>query len=380
MAGFQKNNSLDDIVNLTLDISNPTNGNSDFSSMLVIVSAPKAPEKGMSSTDGIFEITSAKQLVNQYGYTTDEDAYKVAKVIFDQRPQLAKVQFFVRKVTDGTAETIKDCLDRANSMGDFYGIYIVGSHTATDIVAAAEWTEFNEKLFQFDYQDITAFPFTDVQDYDKKYIRTHGIFSGLASGYDADSQPEYNVFAGAALMAKCFGYAPGSESWDSKELADIEPSGLSEAQKADLTKKSITTFLRYANRNVSFGGKTIGGEWVDVIRFRDWLKDQVQVNIFEAKVKNPKIPYTDNGIAIIKGAITQALDDGVAAGGIPQTEYDADNNPILGYKVSVPLSANISATDKKSRKLKDVSFVARLAGAIHIVEVYGNLTYEQIFG
>ena len=49
-----------------------------------------------------------------------------------------------------------------------------------------------------------------------------------------------------------------------------------------------------------FGGKTGGGEWIDVIRFRDWLQNDMQVRVVNLLIVNPKIPYTDNGIGLGK--------------------------------------------------------------------------------
>ena len=60
-------------------------------------------------------------------------------------------------------------------------------------------------------------------------------------------------------------------------------------------------------------------------------------------------------------------------GGIAENELDDDNNVILGFKISVPKAANISANVKAQRVLRDVQFTARLAGAIHAMEIKGSL-------
>ena len=44
----------------------------------------------------------------------------------------------------------------------------------------------------------------------------------------------------------------------------------------------------------------------------------------------------------------------------------------------MPLAANISANTKAQRLLEDVKFTARLAGAIHVVEIAGSFTYENL--
>ena len=73
-----------------------------------------------------------------------------------------------------------------------------------------------------------------------------------------------------------------------------------------------------------------------------------------------------------------SLKDGQKYGGVAPTEYDADGNENPGYVTSVPLASEISSTQKASRTLTDCKFSARLAGAIHVVEVKGCLTYENL--
>jgi hypothetical protein len=108
------------------------------------------------------------------------------------------------------------------------------------------------------------------------------------------------------------------------------------------------------------------------------LEEEIKVNVVTAMINRNKVPYTDAGIAIIEAAIRQALARGQATGGIAPTEYDENGNENLGYTVTVPLAATISPNQKASRILEDVEFTARLAGAIHVVEIDGSLTYENL--
>ena len=108
------------------------------------------------------------------------------------------------------------------------------------------------------------------------------------------------------------------------------------------------------------------------------MQEEITVNVFNALVNSDKIPYTDEGIAIIEAQIRQALELGTRRGGIAPIEYDEDGNENYGYTISVPLSSSISANQKATRVLQDVSFTARLAGAIHVVEITGSLTYENL--
>lgn len=119
----------------------------------------------------------------------------------------------------------------------------------------------------------------------------------------------------------------------------------------------------------------VAGEWIDVIRFRDWLKNELQIRAFNALKTNRKVPFTDGGIGLIEGVMDSTLKDGQDIGGIAPTEYDDDDNPIYGYTVTVPKASDLTEAERKSRKLTGCKWSARLAGAIHAVEISGNLTF-----
>jgi hypothetical protein len=179
-------------------------------------------------------------------------------------------------------------------------------------------------------------------------------------------------------MSRCFTVTPGGETWALKQLAGVKVDALTETEYTVLKAKNVNTFERFRNLSLTQNGKVAAGEWIDVIRFRDFLEEEIKVNVVNAMINRNKVPYTDAGIAIIEAAIRQALARGQATGGIAPTEYDENGNENLGYTVTVPLAANISPNQKASRILEDVQFTARLAGAIHVVEIDGSLTYENL--
>ena len=102
----------------------------------------------------------------------------------------------------------------------------------------------------------------------------------------------------------------------------------------------------------------------------------MQLRVVNLFVTRPKVPYTDSGIALVQNQMIASLKAGQDAGGIAETEFDADGNEIPGFVTSVPLSASLSASEKASRRLTKCKFKARLAGAIHFAELKGSLTYE----
>lgn len=285
---------------------------------------------------------------------------------------VVKVDKNLTKTNGASSETIAETMAACVAYDpDFYGIAMT-SRADADILAMANWAEANNKLFGTCVSGSDVLDGADNTDIASQLMLNN--FYRTFSFYHEDTADYPEV----AVMSRCFTAVPGSETWANKRLAGVKVDPLTEPQFVVLRNKNVNTFERFRNLSLTQTGKVSAGEWIDVIRFRDWLAEEIKVNVLNVLVNNEKVPYTDSGIAIIEGAIRQSLRQGQVNGGIAPVEYDEDGNKNLGYTVEVPLAANISANQKASRILTDVKFTARLAGAIHVVEIRGSLTYENL--
>lgn len=252
---------------------------------------------------------------------------------------------------------------------DWYGLVTTLTNEAK-LLEVSEYAEANEKLHGITSDQagiIDSGSTTDLATKlkEKQYFRTHVWYHG---------KPDESL--AAAITTKAFTYQPGSETWANKRLQGISYDQLREGQFLAAKAKNANTFEPFRGNGVTQSGKVAAGEWIDVIRFRDWLVEEIRVNVFSAMINaDGKIPYTDGGIGIIVAAMRQALDLGVIRGGIAPEELDEDGNKIPSYIIDYPRAANISANRKASRILEDLKFTARLAGAIHVVEIKGAVTY-----
>lgn len=361
-----KNNPLKDIIDCTIDISSPSANDESFDSILIIADWPTGDIT--NSVEKVFAVSSAEEVKN-YGYKEEDELYKACSVAFSQNPCPSTISIIARKKEElDTVESCATAVARANEEAKFYGICLVGKYTAVDIEGVKTWAEANEKLFAFTYTDIENFPVVNTV-----YNRTAAFFGGQADGYASGEQPDENKYFGLAVMAKCFGYEPGSETWAHKEVAGIVPAALSASDKQRLDEKNVTSLRRYAGANTTFGGKTLSGEWIDIIRFRDWIKAEIQNASYNVLKENRKVPYTDAGINLIYGAVNSALAKGQRVGGIMEDSVDDDGNTAPGYTITVPKASSFSEAERKSRKLTRVKWEASLSGAIHLVNIHGDL-------
>lgn len=354
--------NIDRIINVSIALNTTGISSNGFNTLLIAY--PHEVE-----TARVLTITDADELLD-LGFTSDSVVYLAASQAFSQTPHYKQVKVGKMEL-DGT---IADSMAKIVAADDdWYGI-CYPERTQAKILEMAAWTESHTKLFgtsvsEADAVNAEAISDTGYKLQEKNYYRTF-IFYHKA----ADKE-----FPEAALMSRCFTVYPGGETWANKKLSGITYDGLTETEYVAVTKKGYNTFERFADSvSITQNGKVTAGEWIDVIRFRDWLTETIKTEEFTMLINREKLPYTDAGIAMVESVLNKVLQLGQTRGGIAPTEYDEDGNKIVGYKISVPLASSISANVKAKRVLQDVSFVARLAGAIHAVEIKGSLTYENL--
>ena len=102
--------------------------------------------------------------------------------------------------------------------------------------------------------------------------------------------------------------------------------------------------------------------FIDITRSVDFLRARLQEFIYAQLANLDKIPFTDEGVAVIEAEVRAVLQLGIGQGILA-----ANPEPVI----TVPRVADVSFSDKASRLLPDVEFEATLAGAIHSVQIEG---------
>ncbi|RKI90434.1 DUF3383 family protein [Parablautia intestinalis] len=343
---------LDNIVNCNISIEAPVEDGASFGVILIVGDAPLKKGKNFKDTD---KYASIKEIIYA-GWEDKEEVYQAALAAFGQEPKPQVVYVAARSVLEsGDTEEFSAAVEKAADMPGWYGLALAGAEDE-DYRKTAELIERTEKIFAFSVQDKEN-PLAD-----KKYMRSFGIYSE-------------NKYVHIAWMAKVFSFDPGSETWAFKTLSGVNPSEITTSEMRQLEEKGLNYYAACAGRNITRNGYMTGGEWIDVIRFRDWLKNRMQIKIYELFIKNPKIPYTDSGIVLVENQMEAVLAEGQKTGGISETEYNENDEPVRGYTVTVPRSASLGREQRAKRVLTDCHFTARLSGAIHVTELRGNLTF-----
>lgn len=387
--------NYDMIATVDINLDAPLVDNTSFNYLLIVGPAPAAGEK----TPPQIGAYSSLDEVLDAGWAADgESADPVgvaAQVAFSQSPTPNMIYIApIQNVTHTPAleegggdpytapEKAVETIRRAAGTAGWYAVCTAGVDK-TEYEEIAKYIETQHKIFC--YTELDCFPEAGNErgsgedlvqpSVGSVYFRTMGVYGRERTDQAKEKIPEANKYINVAFVAKWLNYESGSETSAFKQLAAVYPSELSTTEAKALADKNLNYFITVGNRNVTMNGKVIGNEWADVIRFRDWVQNDMQVNVVNLFIANPKIPYTDNGIALVQNQMIATLKKGQDLGGIVQTEFDENGEELPGFWTSVPLAVSLSASERASRKLTRCKFKARLAGAIHFAEIEGSLTY-----
>lgn len=259
----------------------------------------------------------------------------------------------------GIAEDLADVYEADPST---WWALCLDSQSPAEVLAAAAWTEAQRKiqLANTSQSDVLKIATTD----DLASTMKASSYARSAILFSKNRLRSYSAFAwlGCQLPKD-----PGSSTWAYKRLAGIIVDSFTDGEVAALVAKNCNRYSVLGGVPVTQEGYCCDGtaDFLDVVHGVDWLYARIQEAVFGALVNQEKIPYTDDGVAVIVSLIK-----GVLGKGVKSTLLAKDPAPF----VTAPKVADIDAAEKINRNLPDVDFGATLAGAIHKVAIRGVLS------
>lgn len=273
-----------------------------------------------------------------------------------------------------TASTgIEDDLAAARAAGANWYATLLTSRSADVIYRAATWVEGNSGTIPLILiaqtndaavrDTVYGSAETDLGSRLKaaNFTRTALLWHALDAEYlDA-------AFAGRMLPED-----PGTETWALKELSGVTVDTHTTTQKnilqgsAPLAGKNVNLFYALTSANsITSRGTMSSGDWIDLIRFADFLKARISEGIASLMLAAKKIPFTDDGLQLLANQVRAPL----------HTAQNTTPPKLDSYKVTVPRSADISVANKSARILDPpITFSAVYAGAVHDAGVTGTIT------
>lgn len=348
--------SLDSIVSITISTQNLSMAQAGFGTPIIIAQHDYLKQR-VQSFSSLAEIFSLRDVEREKTLPEEErfnkhPLYLMASALFSQNPSVAKVKLGKRQAHESVTEALNTII-KEDADGDFYGVLLLPNDPKKDYVELAQAIGSKRMLAGIDIDNASSEIATSIKESDGAR-RVFTIF-----------KEDKNDFPAAAWMGRMLTQAPGSTSWAFKELIGVKKSKLSTDKVTTLKEATINRHIDINKRGVTLDGKVMSDEYIDIVHGIDWLHVRIQERLFRLLMINEKIPYTLKGIDLVRSEIMAQLKDAVHRGLLaPEPEP----------QVSTPLLDEIDPGARGQRKLPNVSFSGRLAGAIHEIEIRGTVT------
>lgn len=170
----------------------------------------------------------------------------------------------------------------------------------------------------------------------------------------------------AAIVGVIAGKAVGSFTYKNLILKSIEPSDFTAKEVEEAHQKGCYTFVRKAGDNVTSEGKTMSGEYLDVVDGADFVLQQIEHQTQKTLNTMDKVPYDNNGIALLESICVNVLQDAANKGIVA---LDENGQPI--YEVNYAPRSATKEEDRAARRYVEGKFSFMLAGAVHTAEING---------
>lgn len=325
-------------------------------------------QQGFSKILVLGERTSPNTLIGHYGeyadlasmvsagFASSDAEYKMAAMIFAQSPRPNQIAVHVH---DASTD-IDDALDALVQLhNDWYGLLIT-SRDAGDLHTAGGWALGNEKLF------IGCTSSTDALT-GRSNIREAYLIHN-----NADLFPE------AAWAGLCFAQQIGTITWKWKSPTGVSASNFTLTQLNTIRTNKGQTFSERSGIVYSDEGITTGGEYIDVVMSRDYIKARLGEALFALQMKVGKIPFDDSGGAMLENSIREVLRHagklGIIARAISEEDKKLSDEGEYMYTVNVPARSEVPENDRAERKWSGITFSFTLAGAVHKTQIFGTIT------
>ncbi|MBW7452442.1 DUF3383 family protein [Paenibacillus sepulcri] len=328
-------------VTVIIDIERPTPKLGFGKPLILGVSTTGKPYKTY------LDLTAVKA---DYAENTEE--YKAAYALLNQGDDSPAEIAIMSQKTGTEPETIVEVLERA-FREDWY--FLISTSTLlediTDIADAVELDNTKEFFTRSsDKDDIALLR-------ESKYTRTTVIYH-----IDTTNYPE------AAWIGRAGSAPVGSVTWKFKTLTGIAPLDLSPTEINEIHTQGANTYITKAGDNQTSEGKTLSGEYIDIIHSKDYVGFNIQFAVQKLLNAQPKVRYDDTGIAqiesVVRTVLQRAFNQGIIA---------ADADGLALYGTTFKYRAEVDPADRAARQYNDGTFWFELAGAIHETTIRGQI-------
>lgn len=323
-------------VKVKIDFTKPT-GKLDFGFPLILsVSATAAVAYA--------ECTSLDAVVTS-GYANSTDMYKAASLMFSQDNPPAKIAVC----------SLTSTIDLSTISNKNWRQLCVIDGEASDIAVIKTYIEATDDKMFF----AVAAP-TEAS-------KTAGL-TALGNSDRIIGFVHTNPIAACALAGEAAGREVGSFTYKNIILRGIEPMNLTVSELESIHTAGGISFVTKCGDNVTSEGQVMSKEYVDLVDCRDYVIQQLTYRTQRLLNSAGKIPYDNVGIGMLETIAVDVMRDCYTRGMIA-----TDENGTPAYSVNYALVETVDDTDRANRHYIGGQFSFRLSGAIHTVDITGEI-------
>ena len=283
-------------------------------------------------------------------YAENTATYKVAELIFKQ--EVPPERIAVCSSTNNVVAALDLLMDKG-----WRQLLVVSETTSGEstLKEIADYLEVrDDKMYFANVKDLSALSGINPKDYDHTTVFY----------YEDDV-----VCPVAALVGATAGKDVGSFTYKNQILLGLNPLDIDSAKLEEIHNAGAITFVQKAGDNVTSEGKTLGGEYIDIVDSKDWLIQQIEYRVQKTFNNMDKVPYDNNGINMLDSAVVTVLKEAYDNGMIA-----TDDEGLPTYWTDFAKRSETDAADRVVRKYIGGGFGFELAGAIHEAKITGYIS------
>ena len=337
--------------NISINITLQTAPTKQAGFGLALVLGSGASEKAYAEVGELSEMTAA-------GYTSSDAEYKIVQAILAQSPRVEKVAVY-RKLDATEYADALDALVTANK-GGWYCV-VPTSTTPADLADIADWVEASDRIMLGLGDDIAD---VSTRTGNRESYWFHSDLTSLIH---------------ARLAGVCLPYDPGEVTWAHKRASGATDSGFDQTVTDAIIAANGNVFAENASGFiVSYPGKMMSGEFIDVITSRDYVKARLTEALSRLLTVNGKVGYTIREFERVEAEMRSVFNDCGRRKIIATVDNEDDlarsDEGRYQYKITLPTSLDDIPTADRSNRILPISFSFRIAGAVHDLDIDGTIT------
>lgn len=369
--------SLDNIVDVSVSVSNPSTIQSSFN-LGCIIGPSEALKTGRAK---IYRVSNyATQMITD-GFKTTDPEYIAAGLYFSQAEPSSQLLVGYHNAT-GDTETPAAALAAVQKVNsNFWAVCFVEELAADKISEVAAAIEASKQKMLFVYQTDDTNCLVDSQSnvmktlMDASYQRSIGFYA----------TDDYATAAAFVGLVSGFNTMEDNSAYDVayKQLVGVTPVNITDDQLASLQTYNGNAYMQFGTQySFVYTGITASGYHVDEVYLIDVAGHLIQQNTVAGLTSLKKVPQTEDGLATVVSFVSDACNKlngiGLIASGIWKGSNvknlhngDAIND---GFYVEADSIASQSAADRQQRVSPPIYVCLLSSGALEhiIIRVFVN--------